>query len=163
RSRTRGRRPGSVACCVPGAPTTARGTERHLVVAGTQFQTEPVRLLEVKADDLVVPGEGGAPRLEPVRESYMQPRAKLLRYRGVRDVADEDVVEPEGVVLWKERAVMPNELLAHKRDQRPADRGGRVVQQLAYSLAMEQAALDRAVLHDRALLRFEPIDARCQE
>ena len=98
----RGRR--LVACerGLAGATEQRARAEGQRVVAASELHTEPVRLLEVVADDLVVTGEVAVPRLEPVGQALVQSRAQLLRHRPVRDVADQHVVEPEAVVAGEE-------------------------------------------------------------
>ena len=72
------------------------------------------------------------------------------------------MVEAEAVVAWVQRSVGPHELLAHEREQRPAD-AGTVVEQRADAAAVEQAALDRASLDNVTLLGLEPVDPRRQQ
>ena len=106
-----------------GASQHDAGPESQLVVTAAELRVEPVGLLEVVADDLVVTGELAVSRLEPVGEALVQPRAQLLRHRRVRDVADQDVVEPKAVVAREQRAIGADELLARKREQSAAHAG----------------------------------------
>ena len=86
------------------------------------------RLLEVMADDLVELDEIGADLVQPAGEPLVEVRARRLRERVVRRVADEDVPEAERVVAGQLRALRPHELLAHEAEQTgtgPADRPAR--------------------------------------
>ena len=68
-----------------------------------------MRLLEVIADDLV---ELLAAFFQPTRQALVQIRAQRFRDPLVRSVAEQEVLEAEGVLQHLVRA---DELLAHKR------------------------------------------------
>jgi hypothetical protein len=119
-----------------------------------------IRLLEVVADDLVVPGQLRVRvSRKPCREARVQLGTEQPRHRCVRDVADQYVVEAKAVVAGEERAVRADELLAGEGEQR-ATEARAVLQQRLDGSAVEEPALDRCALHHSALLGLEAVDAR---
>ena len=81
---------------------------------GSKLFERPVRLLEMKAHDLV----GRVSLLgQPVSELLVQPRAPRLRDSGVRGIADQHVLEREGVV-GRRNSPSSNEPVAHQARKR---------------------------------------------
>ena len=105
-----------------------------------------MRLLKVVSDDLV-PFDQVVLR-EPVGELLVQLRARRLRKRLVRCVADEQMTEAVTLVLGEGRRSRADELLAHERRQmRPNVGAKKTGRQLRDRSTMEDLALDRAALH----------------
>ena len=95
------------------------------------------RLLEVVADDLLVPGRPVARLvLEPAGERLVQLRPRRLRDRVVGRVADHQVAEPKGVLGGEIRSVgadrapsarAPARCAAHRRPQRRRAQARRLI------------------------------------
>ena len=81
----------------------------------SELEPVPVRLLQVIADDLVLLAERSAGPSSHVREPLVQVRARGLRDRVVRGVADQQVAERERVGRGQVGALGPDELLADER------------------------------------------------
>ena len=134
---------------------------------GAQLFQVAARLLEVMPDDLVELDQTLPVLLEPGGEPLVEIRARRLRQRVVRRVADEDVPEAERVVVRERRALGPYELLSHEPEQprrnlRILGRErlhGRAVEHLPF----DGAALERRTLRPRQLVeprRQQCVDAR---
>ena len=121
-----------------------------------------MRLLEVVPDDLVPFDQ--VVRREPVGELLVQLRARRLRQRLVRGVADEQVAKAVPLVLGEGRRGRADELLAHERRQMRLDVGAnKTGRELRHRSTMEHLALDRAALHHDADVAVERVDAGLEE
>src|SRR5205085_9876629 len=133
----------------PGRAEPFAGTlsQRPSIVAhGPELLAQPVRLLEVEADDLV---EAAAGLGKPLREALVQLAAQLLRHRLVGGVADEQMPKAKRVVVRERgRAMRPDELLTHEGGQ-----GGDVGAELRERRDPELLAVRRRALGRDALAR----------
>lgn len=135
--------------------------------AALAFQTElfevPERLLEVVAGDLLVlhrPFRVLA--FDPVGEAFVEIASQLLRDRLVGGIADEDVDEPEGVLVRERDGLgRGDKLEPDEVDQRAAevDVGGQVPNRAAPKLLSD----DGCALDCAALLGVELVDAGCEQ
>src|SRR4051812_25005261 len=71
--------------------------------APCDFAREQARLLEVPRDDFKELVRTAGQALDPLREAQMELRATPLRHLSVRDVAHQDVVERELLVVFDRR------------------------------------------------------------
>src|SRR5215203_1938511 len=137
----------------------------RLLPAPTELATVAHRLLEVVAGNLLVLGGAFAgSALEPAGELLVQVGAGLLRKRCVRGVADQDVLEAEGVFGREVRALVPDQLLVHERLEVCAHLGplGRG-REIGDRTPPEDLADDRRALDHGPFLGREPVESRGQE
>ena len=149
----------------PEQPPAFQRDGAGIGIDAAELRAEKVRLLEVIPDDLLVARHrrAGMP-FEPRGKARMEIRTDLLRHGCIRDVADENVVEPEAVVPLVERAVRAEQLLAREREEDAAQPGRAIVgQQLCDGGTVEQPTLDGRALEHRPLARLEPVDASPEE
>ena len=86
------------------------------VVAAAELLPVAGRLLEVVAGDLVLLDERGV-LVQPERELLVEVGARRLRQPVVGGVADQQVPEPERLVVRQRRPARPDQLLAYEREQ----------------------------------------------
>ncbi len=145
-------------------PAALRCEGAGLVVDPAELCAVPVRLLEVVADDLVVrPVTSAARCSSQLARRACRSAAELLRHRGVRDVADEDVVEAEAVVARKERVVRDARTpCARGRGDRP-EAGAVPREQLATAPRWNSRPSTEARCTTARSAGLEAVDARGQE
>src|SRR5262249_8080965 len=114
--------------------------ELHSLVA--ELRAVPVRLLEVKADNLV---QRIRPRVEPAREPLVQFGARRLRNRAIGDVPHEDVLKAERVLTRHRRPLGANKPALDEIEQGYRDRFA-FLRKLLDSGARELASDDRGPL-----------------
>ena len=137
--------------------------ERRRVLAG--LDPQPVGLLELVADHVVVLHEVAHLDLEPAGGPLVQLGAGLLEEPSVGGVADEDVVEAEHRLVEPVGAGRLDELLA-AQPLEVRRRGGRATSggtQRAEHPAVEGLPDDRRRLEHGALAGRQPVDAGGQQ
>ena len=121
-----------------------------------------MRLLEVVPDDLISLDE--LLRREPVGEALVELGPHCLGERLVRRVPDEQVAEPEALVLREGGRRRTDELLPYQRRKVRLDGGtDRIRSKNGDGATMEDLALDGSALHDDAHVPVERVDPRLQE
>ena len=117
------------------------------------------------ADDLLVLVRLGLDLpLQPIGEQPVELGALCLRERLVGRVADEQMAEPERVLVGEVGLIRTHELLAHERQEMSGDLRTRPIRrELGDRSPVEQLSLDRGPLHHRALLAGEAIESRRQK
>ena len=91
----------------------APGHRPRVIVLGTELQTERVRLLQVIADELVEVGQPGV-GVEPLGEPLVELRPRLLRQHLIGGVAEQDVMEAEGLLAGDVGRVGPDQVAAQQ-------------------------------------------------
>ena len=160
----RGGRVAAVACSPRGRVKMTTGSLTDLVRAWTpfaQFDSVPMRLREVVADDLLVFHHPFADRaLEPIREPFVQIRSIRLAEGVVRGVAQQDVPEPIGLDHAECRRLGRQQLAPDEGEKRGGHLGtGCRWGQFGDLHLVELAAHDRRPLGQRALRRRQSVDA----
>ena len=143
-------------------PASAVGSEAvGMAVRPSGAHPAPVSLLEVVTGELVL---DPALEVQPVDEAFVELRARLLRYGVVGDLADQDVVEAEGILALGRRVAGLDETLVRQLEQDAPDcrhvDGRREVE---HGSVPEVATDDGRALEHRPLLFAEQVEATRDE
>ena len=150
----------------PARPSRRPPSQRDgagLGVDPTELRASEVRLLEVVADDLLVPGRAA-------RRRCASSQAASRAWRSARSSFGIEAYATSRISTWlKRKPSSPSksersgrsELLARRGRGgcRPARRRRRGARSSATRAAVEQPAFDRSALEHRPLVRLEPVDA----
>jgi hypothetical protein len=133
-----------------------------VVVERTELRQEAVRLLEVVAEDLLVLGAVAVAvhALAPIGKALVQAGAVALQQSAVDGVADQDVLEAEGILLLDGRPIGPDELLSRQCIEQPAHLvAERVCDEFPHGGAREDEADHRCGVDHGALLGDQLVEA----
>jgi hypothetical protein len=84
------------------------GDRPSVIVLGTELESQRVRLLQVVTDELVQVGQPRV-RVEPASEPLVQPSPHLFRQHLIGGVAEQDMMEAEGLLAGDVGRVGPDQ------------------------------------------------------
>jgi len=142
-------------CCAFAEPLAVR-------IERTELAQEPVRLLQMPADHLVVLGRVANLCLDPVGELRVQLGARALEKPAVCGVADQHVMEAQHRLAEQPAGVALDQLAAAQRFEARVELAGFARHQRRNGTPRKVTADHRGAFEHAALLGAQSLDARSE-